>query len=82
MRKDQKVMDFSKENPILGFPKYYVFMGGTVPPVSRDLEEVMRGGQIGGTKNLWRGDFGLKKSNICKICFLYVQHILFIKIFV
>ena len=52
------------------FPKYYVFIGGTVPPpVTGDREQVMRGDRSGGTKNLWKGDFGLKKSNICKIRF-------------
>ena len=50
-----------------GFPKYYIFMGGTVPPSEGGTVNRLWGrGVRGGTD---RGDFGLQKSNICKIRF-------------
>ena len=46
-------------------------MGGTVPSVTGDREQVIEGGEGEGRGGGWtdRGDFGLQKSNICKIRF-------------
>ena len=53
-----------------GFPNTMSSLGGggTVPPVRGDHEQVIRGTDRG-DKKLVGGDFGLKKSNICKIRF-------------
>ena len=45
----------------------------TPPPVRGDCEQVMRGDRWG-DKKFVGGEFGLKKSNICKIHFVCSTH--------